>query len=152
MKIGNKCRWLCFHKVKDKICLKDFLVPPDFEEYCTHWGSWGWGSEMVWGSVVRASVGFYSPPSLSCWYRHGSPCCLSQPLLPTSQLLLPLSSWHHFIQPLAIFTLHLVYLFTYKSLPLHWDLFNGKNLFLGFLCFVPCLENKGPLAVSGLSI
>lgn len=75
MKIGNKCRWLCFYKVKDKICLKDFFVLLDFEEYCIYWGGWGWGSEMVWGSVVRVLVGFYSLLLLSCWYRYGSFCC-----------------------------------------------------------------------------
>lgn len=88
-KIDNKCKLLFMHRIKDKVCSKDLLGPPNFDVCCTFVGIERVKHckevllEVQWSFRVHQHL---------CPLIHGWPYLLPDTFLSTKKLFLPLSS------------------------------------------------------------
>lgn len=81
-KIDNKCKLLFMHRIKDKVCSKDLLGPPNFDAYCTFVGI-----ERVKHCkevLLEVQWSFKVHQHYVLSYMDGLTCCLTHSYLPRS--------------------------------------------------------------------
>lgn len=106
---------LFIHRIKGKICLKDLLGPPNFDAYCTFVEGVEIETVKQCKEVLSEFQWSFRVHHRLCPLIHGWPYLLPDTFLPTKKLFLPLSSPHHFILPLTIYTLHLHIIFSIST-------------------------------------